>query len=130
MRSAEKARRRPPIRAGNLTFYKIVLENSPLSWAFGSRREFGIERDPRPGGWGGPAAGVEPAAPLRRCRPTPAAGGRTVPQKSQLGLPAGYPRRAPARGDDPIAQAEQDRAERPPAVERLAPAQKGTRLPH
>src|SRR4051794_5906684 len=128
MRSAEKARRRPPIRAGNLTFYKIVLENSPLSWAFGSRREFGIERDPRPGGWGGPAAVMEPAAPLRRCRPTPAAGGRTVPQKSQLGLPASYRRRAPARVDDLIAKAEQDRADRLRAVERLAAAKKGTGL--
>jgi len=51
-----------------------------------------------------------------------------VPQKSQLGLPASYRRRALARVDALIAKAEQDRAERLRAVERLAAAEKGTGL--
>jgi len=51
-----------------------------------------------------------------------------VPQKSQLGLPASYRRRALARVDALIAKAEQDRAERLRAVERLAAAKKGTGL--
>jgi hypothetical protein len=51
-----------------------------------------------------------------------------VPQKSQLGLPASYRRRALARFDALIAKAEQDRAERLRAVERLAAAKKGTGL--
>jgi hypothetical protein len=51
-----------------------------------------------------------------------------VPRKSQLGLPPGYRWRALVRLDALIAKAEEDRAERLRAVERLAAAKKGTGL--
>src|SRR4051794_19084475 len=60
-----------------------------------------------PEGRAGPAAGVEPAAPLRRCRPTTTVGGGTVSQESRPGLPRGHRRRALVGLDAPIAKAEQ-----------------------
>src|SRR3954451_24530550 len=77
----------------------------------------------------GPKGGAVPwsagtRASGRRCRPLPAAGGRTVPHKSQLGLPTGYRRRTLAKLDALIAKAEEDQAERLRTVERLAAAKK------